>query len=99
MGFMPSKRFGRRGGNGGGACSIGNRPTVEGAGRSIETYLFDFSEDIYGRIMELRFLSFLRPELKFDSLDALVVQMGQDVQQAKAIYASFSCKEHNRPLA
>lgn len=83
----------------GGACSIGNRPTVEGAGRSIETYLFDFSEDIYGRIMELRFLSFLRPELKFDSLDALVVQMGQDVQQAKAIYASFSCKEHNRPLA
>lgn len=73
----------------GGACSIGNRPTVEGAGRSIETYLFDFNEDIYGRGMELRFLSYLRPELKFDSLDALVVQMAQDVQQAKTIYASF----------
>ncbi len=73
----------------GGACSIGNRPTVEGAGRSIETYLFDFDEDIYGREMEVRFLSYLRPELKFDSLDALVVQMAQDVQKAKTIYASF----------
>ncbi len=69
----------------GGACSIGNRPTVEGAGRSIETSLFDFDEDIYGREMEVRFLSYLRPELKFDSLDALVVQMAQDVAQARVL--------------
>ena len=69
----------------GGACSIGNRPTVEGAGRSIETYLFDFDENIYGREMEIRFLAYLRPELKFDSLDALVVQMAQDVEQARAL--------------
>jgi riboflavin kinase/FMN adenylyltransferase len=69
----------------GGACSIGNRPTIEGAGRSIETYLFDFDEDIYGRSLELRFVQRLRPEAKFDSLDALIVQIDRDVQQAKAI--------------
>jgi riboflavin kinase/FMN adenylyltransferase len=68
-----------------GACSIGNRPTIEGAGRSIETYLFDFDEDIYGRGMEVRFMQRLRPEEKFASLEALIEQMARDVEQARAI--------------
>ena len=68
-----------------GACSIGNRPTVEGAGRSIETFLFDFDEDIYGREMEIQFIQYLRPELKFVSLDALIVQMREDVIVARQI--------------
>ena len=68
-----------------GACSIGNRPTVEGAGRSIETYIFDFDEDIYGSGMEIQFIRYLRPELKFDSLEALVVQMGDDVALARKV--------------
>ncbi len=67
----------------GGACSIGNRPTIEGAGRSIETFLFDFNEDIYGTEMELQFIKYIRPELKFASLDLLVVQMKADVEAAK----------------
>lgn len=69
----------------GGACSIGNRPTIEGAGRSIETYLLDFSEDIYGRSMEIRFLQRLRAEEKFDSLDALKVQMALDVEETRRV--------------
>ena len=69
----------------GGACSIGNRPTVEGAGRSIETYLFDFSEDLYGQPFSVRFLRYLRPELKFDSLNALVEQMARDCDEARTI--------------
>ncbi len=69
----------------GGACSIGNRPTVEGAGRSIETYLLDFDEDIYGRGMEIQFIERLRGEEKFDSLDALIVQMGLDVAETRRI--------------
>lgn len=73
----------------GGACSIGNRPTVPGAGRSIETFLFDFDEDIYGRGMELRFVRHLRPEWKFDSLDALIAQIARDVEEAKTALASF----------
>lgn len=68
----------------GGACSIGNRPTIEGAGRSIETYLLDFATDIYGRGMELRFVKRLRDELKFDSLEALKAQIGLDVEAARA---------------
>jgi riboflavin kinase/FMN adenylyltransferase len=72
----------------GGACSIGNRPTIEGAGRSIETYLFqrdgdDFHEDLYGRGMAIRFVRRLRAEEKFDSLQALVAQMARDVTEAR----------------
>ena len=73
----------------GGACSIGNRPTIPGAGRSIETFLFDFDEDIYGRGMELRFVLYLRPEATFDSLAALKVQMAQDVEDARAALLSL----------
>lgn len=71
----------------GGVCSIGNRPTIEGAGRAIETFLFDFSEDLYGRGMELRFLRFLRAEAKFDSLEALVEQMARDEAAARQCLA------------
>lgn len=68
-----------------GACSIGVRPTIEGAGRSIETYLLDFDEDIYGRKMEIRFVRRLREERKYDSLDALTAQIERDVAEARAI--------------
>jgi riboflavin kinase/FMN adenylyltransferase len=67
-----------------GACSIGTRPTIEADGeRTIETYLLDFDEDIYGAEMEIRFVKYLRPEVKFDSLDALKSQMAADVEQAR----------------
>lgn len=69
----------------GGAASIGNRPTVEGAGRSIEVNLFDFAEDLYGRSLEVRFLQRLREERKFDSLEALKGQMARDVESARRI--------------
>ena len=70
---------------GGGACSIGDRPTIEGAGRSIETYLFDFDADLYGREMELRFIRRLRAEEKFPDLEALKAQMARDVAQSRAL--------------
>jgi len=76
----------------GGACSIGDRPTVPGAGHAIETYLLDFNEDIYGREMELRFLLRLRPEAKFDSLEALKTQIEYDVARARVLTES-GCKE------
>lgn len=72
----------------GGACSIGDRPTVEGAGRSIETYLLDFDEDLYGRSLEIRFVQRLRAEEKFETLEALRAQMARDVDQARVILAS-----------
>jgi riboflavin kinase/FMN adenylyltransferase len=75
--------------NFGGVCSIGERPTVPGAGRSIEIFLFDFDEDIYGRDLEVRFVHRLRPEARFDSLDALVAQIARDVEEAKNALASL----------
>lgn len=69
----------------GGACSIGNRPTIDGAGRSIETYLLDFDADLYGQEMELRFVRYLRQEAKFDSLEALKAQMAADIAQVRAV--------------
>lgn len=71
----------------GGACSIGNRPTIEGAGRSIETYLLDFDEDIYGHGMDLRFVRRLRPEEKFNSLSDLTAQIANDVALARDVLA------------
>ena len=69
----------------GGACSIGSRPTIEGAGRSLETYLFDFNSDIYDQQLDLRFLAYLRPEAKFNTLEALVAQIDEDCRQARLI--------------
>ncbi len=69
----------------GGACSIGDRPTIPGAGYSIETYLLDFAGDIYGCAMTIQFVKRLREELRFDSLDALKAQMTADVRQVRRV--------------
>ena len=71
----------------GGACSIGERPTIEGAGRSIETYLLDFDEDLYGRNLEIRFVARLRGEEKLDSLEALKARIAADVEQTRTVLA------------
>jgi riboflavin kinase/FMN adenylyltransferase len=70
-----------------GVINLGIRPTVsEGKSeRVLEIHLFDFDRDIYGRDVEVRFLKFLRPEKKFESLDALVQQIRQDVEQARQL--------------
>ena len=67
--------------------NIGSRPTFEGASYAVETHLLDDSGDLYGRTMEVRFLARLRPELKFDSPQALVAQVRKDVQRARDYFA------------
>ncbi|TIP54814.1 MAG: bifunctional riboflavin kinase/FAD synthetase, partial [Mesorhizobium sp.] len=51
------------------------------------TYVFDFSGDLYGQNCQVSFFGFLRPELKFDGLDALVAQMKKDEAEARALLA------------
>ena len=68
-----------------GVANLGLRPTVSGATRSLEVHLFDFSEDLYGQPLEIRFQKHLRPEIKFPSLDALRLQIQQDADQAREI--------------
>ncbi len=69
-----------------GATSIGVRPTFGGGGdRRVETYLLDFSGDLYGKHITLEFAQRLRGELAFSSVDALVQQIKQDVEQSRAV--------------
>ncbi len=71
-----------------GVASFGRRPTVvENGSVLLETFLFDFSRDIYGETCTVSFFGFLRDELKFDGLEPLVEQMGRDAAEAKALLA------------
>ena len=71
------------------ATSIGVRPTFDdGENRTIEAYLLDFSGDIYGQPLRLEFVQYLRGEEKFDTLQALLDQMDEDVRQARDILTS-----------
>lgn len=61
-----------------GMMSIGFRPTVDGKKRVIEVNLFDFDQQIYGQSLRVFLKKYLREEIKFDSLEALVKQIDQD---------------------
>lgn len=68
-----------------GVASFGRRPTVDEDGVPLlETYLFDFDGDLYGRHCVVSFCAFLRGEEKFDGLDALIAQMKRDEAEARA---------------
>ncbi|MDB6175271.1 MAG: Riboflavin biosynthesis protein [Chthoniobacteraceae bacterium] len=69
-----------------GVANIGVRPTIANASgqRIIEVHLFDFNAEIYGENLEVTFRRFLRPEMKFASLEALRAQIVEDVTQARA---------------
>jgi riboflavin kinase/FMN adenylyltransferase len=72
------------------AANVGVRPTFEtGRGVLIETYLIDREEDLYGKTLRVAFVERLRGEKRFPSVDDLVDQMRQDVEDAKRVCASF----------
>jgi riboflavin kinase/FMN adenylyltransferase len=68
-----------------GVASFGVRPTVDNGAPVLETYIFDFDEDIYGRGLTVEIVAHIRPELKFDSLDALTQAMRGDMDAARDI--------------
>lgn len=68
---------------------IGTRPTVNTGGRLVETHLLDFDADIYGQELSVDLLLRLRQDQRFDSLDAMVEQLGQDEQAARAALQSL----------
>jgi riboflavin kinase/FMN adenylyltransferase len=72
-----------------GVASIGVRPTFGGGPVSIEVYLFEFNEDIYGRHLDLSFVARLRGEEKFPDAESLVRQMYKDAEQAKKVLANL----------
>ena len=68
-----------------GISNVGTRPTVADHTLCAESHLFDFSGDLYGQTVTVEFLSFLRAERKFDSVDALAEQVRADMQTAKQL--------------
>ena len=71
-----------------GAASIGVRPQFTPPKELLEPHFFDFSGDLYGQEIEVAFHHFLRPEAKFDSLDALVLQMDKDCEEARRLLSA-----------
>ena len=71
-----------------GALNIGTRPTFNGSELRIEVYILDFNEEIYGAEIHVSFIEFIRADKKFDSVDALVVQIADDVAKAREILGS-----------
>ncbi len=72
------------------AISIGHRPTFYGTEGElmVEAHLLDFADDLYGEAARLSFASRLRDELAFDSVEALVAQMGRDVEVTRSLLAA-----------
>jgi len=71
-----------------GVASFGRRPTFDNGAPLLEVFLFDFKGDLYGAVLDIAFIGFIREELKFDSADALVAQMGDDSARARDMLAA-----------
>jgi riboflavin kinase/FMN adenylyltransferase len=71
-----------------GVASFGRRPTFDNGAPLLEIFLFDFKGDLYGTALDVAFIAFIRDELKFDSVEALVRQMDDDSARARAALAA-----------
>ena len=70
-----------------GAANVGMRPQFQPPKELLEPYFFDFSEDLYGQCVEVELVEFIRPEGKFDTIEALTAQMEKDCARAREILA------------
>lgn len=71
----------------GGISNVGCKPTVsDGMAMGVETYLYDFAGDLYGREISVQLLAFRRPEMKFDNVESLRVQVMQDIAAGSSFY-------------
>ena len=63
--------------------NIGTKPTVDGQKMGVETYIYDFNQDVYGKYAVVELLEFKRPEMKFASVEQLKLQMQSDILSGK----------------
>ncbi len=75
-----------------GAANLGVRPSFDPPKELLEPYFFDFSGDLYGQTIEVEMVDFIRPEAKFDDMDALKIQMAADVAEARRLLAQPSSR-------
>jgi riboflavin kinase / FMN adenylyltransferase len=72
-----------------GAASLGVRPMFGVNTPNLETFLFDFKGDLYGQHLSVALVDYLRPEMKFDGLPALITQMDADCRKARDILSAL----------
>ena len=72
-----------------GVASLGVRPMFGENAPNLETFIFDFSGDLYGATLSVALVEFMRPEIKFDSLESLIVQMDKDSLKSREILKSL----------
>jgi riboflavin kinase/FMN adenylyltransferase len=65
-----------------GMLNIGNRPTIDGKHKTVEVNIFDFDKEIYGESLEVKFIDYLRSEVKFSGIDALKEQLKKDKEKS-----------------
>jgi len=75
-----------------GAAYLGTRPTFDDGAAVLETFLFDFDGNLYGREIEVEFIDFIRPDRRFDSAAALQAQMDRDCSRARQILAQAAAR-------
>ncbi|MBR1164140.1 bifunctional riboflavin kinase/FAD synthetase [Bradyrhizobium elkanii] len=71
-----------------GVASFGRRPTFDNGAPLLEVFLFDFKGDLYDAVLDVAFIGFIREELKFDTIEALIRQMDEDSAKARALLAA-----------
>ena len=71
-----------------GVASFGRRPTFDNGAPLLEIFLFDFKGDLYGETLDVAFIGFIREELKFDHVEALIRRMDEDSAEARAQLAA-----------
>lgn len=71
-----------------GVASFGRRPTFDNGAPLLEIFLFDFDGDLYGTVLDVAFIGFIREEFKFDSVEALITRMDEDSSRARSILAA-----------
>ena len=74
-----------------GVTNVGRKPTIAGNNPvGVETYIIDFSQDVYDEIVTVMFIEFIRPEKKFDSIDDLKYQMSADINKTINYYRNVT---------
>jgi len=71
-----------------GVANLGRRPTVGKLQENFEVHLFDFSGDLYGQLLRVQLIDFIRPEMKFSGLDALKAQIAADGETARRLLSA-----------
>ena len=72
-----------------GAANLGIRPSFDPPKELLEPHFFDFAEEIYGQEIDVAFHAFIRPEAKYDGMDALMAQIAADCDEAKRLLADI----------